>query len=246
LDSLVFSHEPWARKLPTNFPRLLQLSKVLDASCIDIWLLVRDPLDHAISVYGQMVKRHGFSGSLDEWLNIYDFPKVLMSFLNVIDHSDMNLFLRVDHFDRHRRDLTDCLKQWLSISNEISWEQVSQSVVNRSLTKSELIMMRWLNARDAELALKTGEKLIQRLPLLKGSNVIASPKSVHKFVRKWKPLVEELNYQLPAQAQLNLPNDDEISVNQALKSGSSHCRESATLTEDQFNCLLDALGMGES
>ena len=38
-----------------------------------IWLVVRDPLDHALSVYSQMVKRHGFSGSLDDWLEIYDF-----------------------------------------------------------------------------------------------------------------------------------------------------------------------------
>ena len=72
-------------RVPSQWDNLLQLADVINAQAIHMWFLVRDPLDHAISVYGQMVKRHGFTGSLEDWLLIYDFPSVLMEFLTKLN-----------------------------------------------------------------------------------------------------------------------------------------------------------------
>ena len=67
-EVVLFSAERWARHLPKRFENLMRVADAVGFDQIRIWLVVRDPLDHAVSVYGQMVKRHGFSGSLDEWL----------------------------------------------------------------------------------------------------------------------------------------------------------------------------------
>lgn len=237
LSSLMFSHEPWARQLPSQWPQLLQLAELMEAQAVDCWLLVRDPLDHALSVYGQMVKRHGFSGSVEDWLGIYDFPEVLMRFLDEVEASRQNVCLRVDHYGSQRQELLACLKQWLVLPSAGPWHAITGELVNRSLTPSELTLMRWLNARDPNLALRTGDHLIQRLPQLRGAGGAPSAPVIERFVQKWQDAIAQLNQRLPSQAQLSLPSPedgDPPSSNEA--SGDPAVR----LTREQLECVLDA------
>ena len=236
LTSLVFSHEPWARKLPPLWPQLMQLAQLMEVQAVDCLLLVRDPLDHALSLYGQMVKRHGFSGSVEDWLRIYDFPEVLMRFLDAVEASSHAVCLRVDHYGSRRQELLHCLKQWLGLAAETNWHSTVEDRVNRSLTPSELTLMRWLNARDPELALRTGEQLIQRLPRLKGAALQPSVAVVEEFVSKWEGLIARLNQRLPSHAQLRLPRPEEC----GLPIGDALADPALTLTREQLDCLLDA------
>jgi hypothetical protein len=241
LASMVFSHEPWTRKLPANWYQLVQLCEVVDINAIDVLLFVRDPLDHAISVYGQMVKRHCFSGTIEDWLTVYDFPEVLLRFLNVLNNTEVDVSLRVEHFAKQRKNLTDCLLSWLMLPRESSWHSLSESCVNRSLTQSELTMIRWLNSCDTSLGLKTGEILINRLPQLKGVTFPPSRKAVQKFVHKWKSMVIEINDRLPSSAQLSLPCVDDQDLDNDMSSDECSTTDSITLSVEQFFCLLDAL-----
>ena len=236
LTSLVFSHEPWARKLPPQWPRLMQLAELMEVQAVDCWLLVRDPFDHALSVYGQMVKRHGFSGSVEDWLGIYDFPEVLIRFLDAVEDSSREVSLRVDHYGSRRQQLLQCLKQWLVLPADGDWKAISEDRVNRSLTVSELTLMRWLNARDPGLALRTGEHLIQRLPQLRGAVQPPSAPVIERFVQRWQASIDQLNLRLPSHAQLSLPSvGDHLSP-----SGDELTDSSLTLTREQLDCLLDA------
>ena len=232
LKSLVFSHEPWTRKLPLKWAQLMQLVASIEAQAVDCWLLVRDPFDHALSVYGQMVKRHGYSGSVEDWLGIYDFPEVLMRFLDAVDGSDHEVFLRVDHYGSRRKELLQSLQQWLLLPADGPWCSISEVHVNRSLTPSELTLMRWLNARDPGLALRTGERLIQRLPQLRGTVQPPSVRVIERFVQRWQGSIDRLNQRLPSHAQLRLPR--------AEHSGASPVDDLATLTREQLDCVLDA------
>ncbi|MEB3308435.1 MAG: hypothetical protein VKK98_09850 [Cyanobacteriota bacterium] len=53
--SVLFSAERWARHLPMHPEALLRVADAGGVGTIRIWLLVRDPLDHALSVYGLAV-----------------------------------------------------------------------------------------------------------------------------------------------------------------------------------------------
>ena len=236
LASLVFSHEPWARQLPSQWPQLMQLVALMEVEAVDCWLLVRDPFGHALSVYGQMVKRHGFSGSVEDWLGIYDFPEVLMRFLDAVEASSHAVCLRVDHYGSRRQELLQCLKHWLVLPADGDWKAISEDRVNRSLTPAELILMRWLNARDPDLALRTGEHLIQRLPQLRGAVQPPSASVIERFVQRWQGTVDRLNQRLPSHAQLRLPRPEDGGF-----SGDDALADPAlTLTREQLDCLLDA------
>ena len=236
MSSLVFSHEPWARKLPSQWPQLMQLVALMEVQAVDCWLLVRDPFEHALSVYGQMVKRHGFSGSVEDWLGIYDFPDVLMRFLDAVETSSHAVCLRVDHYGSRRQELLQCLKQWLVLPADGDWTAIREDRVNRSLTAEELTLMRWLNARDPGLALRTGEHLIQRLPQLRG--VVQPPPApvIERFVQRWQGTIDQLNQRLPFHAQLCLSRPEEG----GLPGDDPLAHPALTLTKEQLDCLLDA------
>ena len=239
LASLVFSHEPWARQLPSQWPQLMQLVALMEVQDLDCWLLVRDPLDHALSVYGQMVKRHGFSGSVEDWLGIYDFPDVLMRFLDAVEASSHAVCLRVDHYGSRRQELLQCLKQWLVLPPDGDWKAISEERVNRSLTVAELTLMRWLNARDPDLALRTGEHLIHRLPKLRGAVHPPSAPAIERFAHRWQDTMDRLNQRLPSHAQLSLPRPEE----RCLPGDDALIESALTLTREQLDCLLDAAQM---
>ena len=236
LKSLAFSHEPWTRKLPSQWSQLMQLVALIEVQTVDCWLLVRDPFDHALSVYGQMVKRHGYSGSVEDWLSIYDFPDVLMRFLDAVEASTHSVSLRVDHYGFRSQELLLCLKQWLALPADGNWKAISRDQVNRSLTASELTLMCWLNARDPGLALRTGEYLIQRLPQLRGAVQPPSATVIERFVQRWQGTIDRLNQRLPSHAQLRLPRPEE----RGLSGDDALADPGLILTREQLDCLLDA------
>ena len=96
--------------------------------------------------------------------------------------------------------------------------------------------MRWLNARDPDLALRTGEHLIQRLPQLRGAAQPPSAPMIERFVHRWQGTMNLLNQRLPSRAQLRLPNPEEY----GLPGDDALSDPALTLTWEQLDCLLDA------
>ena len=238
LKGVVFSYEPWARHLPSQLNHLLSKSELLGFEGLDLWLLVRDPLDHAVSVYGQMVKRHGFVGSLDDWLVIYDFPNALLHFLKTIRSCDGSLSLAVDHYGRNKRSLINLLKDWLSLSASFNYSEPKQ-VVNRSLTFQELRLVRHLNAVDPALGLAVGESLVDRLPSIPQVSMLPSIEAQQRFISRWATTIEAINSLLPDNASLGLTVLSE-SFDQAVPQGDSMI----SLSCEQLDCVVDALISG--
>ena len=238
LKGVLFSYEPWARHLPSQLNHLLSKTELLGFEGLDLWLLVRDPLDHAVSVYGQMVKRHGFAGCLNEWLEIYDFPKALLHFLKTIRSCDGSLCLTVDHYGRNKRSLIELLKDWLSLSPDLDYSE-TRTVVNRSLTFQELCLVRYLNARDPALGLAVGESLVDRLPSIRQESMLPSIAAQQRFISRWATTIEAINSLLPEDASLDLV-ELTGSLEQAVPPGASKI----SLSCEQLDCVVDALIAG--
>ncbi|QNG27752.1 hypothetical protein [Synechococcus sp. HK01-R] len=237
LHAVLFSCEPWARRLPDRFPKLNQLLSVLDLDGADLWLLVRDPLDHAISVYGQMVKRHGFQGDLEDWLSVYDFPQVLLRFLERRAEQGDRITLQVDHYGRQRANLVSCLLGWLGLPLDAGWSRPVQSSVNRSLTRQELALIRWLNGVNAQLSVDVAERLVNQLPQLHDRAPVPSQAACEGFVQRWQPVVRQINGMLPDQAQLQLK------VPELAPSGEQAMPSPwIGLSREQLSCLLESCG----
>ena len=235
---LVFSCEPWARTLGSKIDQLLKVNEVLEFDGLDVLLLVRDPLDHAISVYAQMVKRHGFTGGIDDWLEIYDFPDVLLDFLKVLADNKGSVGLRVDHYGRKSSSLLDILSEWLFLSGESIWINTERKLVNRSLTHDEVLLMRWLNSRDPAIAAAVGEDLVNKLPSLQAAKSVPSLASVDRFIARWTDQVDEINSILPCEAAITLEHSSLFASAEA--DNLESLRDvPIELLPDQLDCLLN-------
>ena len=234
-QGFLFSAERWARHLPRQLEDLLRVADAGGFARMTIWLVVRDPLDHALSVYGQMVKRHGFSGTLHDWLEIYDFPKVLLRCLEVFQSRPDRISLRVDHYGRQSNSLQNCLMDWLELPINFSWKKPSTEV-NRSLTKDELLLMRWLNKRLGEKAFVVGEQLVDRLPMLKSARLQPSQEAHKRFVDRWSPIVDQINLRIPNLSQLSCQGGVPV---QSIEY--EHEEKLISLMPEQLDCLLNGL-----
>ena len=232
---VLFSAERWARHLPMQLEDLIRVADAGGCDQMTIWLLVRDPLDHAVSVYGQMVKRHGFSGSLQDWLEIYDFPRLLLHFLEVFLNQPNRISFRVDHYGHQRNNLENCLLDWLALPVNSKWQK-PLSTVNRSLTQDEFLMMRFLNERLGESASVVGELLVDRLPHLKPARLQPSHDALKRFEERWSPTVEQINLYLPDSVQLCCSGSTVISSRDQEQHQKLIC-----LLPEQLECLLDGL-----
>ena len=244
LNGIVFSCEPWTRRLPAQLKNLLAQSELLGFDGVELWLLVRDPLDHAISVYGQMVKRHGFSGSLEDWLEIYDFPDALLNFLEIVESHVGNISLRVDHYGRNKSSLVELMKLWLSLPPDICYNEPKSAFVNRSLTLQELNLMRHLNARDPALARRVGERLVDQLPAIRAEFLLPSSWIEQRFIARWQNTVNQINSLLPDAAFLNLASLSETFLSKVEHAASSE-ESMISLSCDQLDCILDAIILGQ-
>ena len=234
LKAVIFSHEPWARKLPDRFPQLVDLCRDLEIEAIEFCLFIRDPLEHAISVYGQMVKRHGFCGSLDDWLLVYDFPSVLKRFLEAVSAVPELFHLQVEHYGRSRQQLLSRLQEWLQLEHSTLWNSAPIAAVNRSLSNDELLLMRWLNTRDPLKAVSVGERLVDHLPQVPSARLLPSRQAQERFFKHWQRTVTDLNDQLPKHCQLHLPEQAK-SVDESYLDATS-C---ISLSKEQLDCVLD-------
>lgn len=232
LEDVLFSAERWTRHLPEQCDGLLALADACGIERIRLWLLVRDPLDHAMSVYGQMVKRHGFTGDLDAWLEIYDFPEALLRFLETFQARPDRFMLQIDHYGRQVGGLLERMQAWLALPGDLPWQKPAQCVVNRSLTADELLLMRWLNGRLGDRAAVVGEQLVDRLPQLAPARLQPSAQACAQFVAHWRPLVDEINHRLPRDVQLQFPAPA-APVNRPQEP------TAIQLLPEQLDCLLD-------
>ena len=232
---VLFSAERWARHLPMQLEGLLRVADAGALEEIRIWLLVRDPLDHALSVYGQMVKRHGFSGSLHDWLEIYEFPQALLSCLNAFQSRPDRIALQVDHYGRQRHALRQRMLDWLALPADGVWQQ-PLATVNRSLSADELLLMRWLNQRLGDRAAAVGEQLVDRLPGLAPARLQPSADALDRFVQRWSATVDQINQCLPEHAQLCWPEAAAVASQDPEPQ-----QPLIGLLPEQLDCLLDGL-----
>ena len=236
VSGLVFSSEPWVRRIPEQLDGLLAIADAWEIESIELWLLVRDPLDHACSVYGQMVKRHGFTGSLDDWLEIYDFPGILLHFLEVLEGRNDRFVLSSDHYGRHRKEILPLMQSWLGLDSSIAWRHPNNLSVNRSLTSDELLLMRWLNQRFGEKASSIGERLVNHLPGLTATKFRVDSATKKIFQNRWSKTIDSINLYLPMSEQLTFDNHDFT-----FESGTTKDENNTTinLLPEQLDCVLD-------
>ena len=212
---LIFSSETFLPKIPEMLPLLISCSQQLNISAVKILLYVRDPLPHACSVYSQMVKRHGYYKTLDEWVDTFNFPKRLLKSVQVLSSYSDLISLDVFHYDRQRDSIIDGLLQFIGADKSIEWKLPPKKTVNRSLTSNELNLMCLLNKKLGDKTACLGEHFVNNQPNLSPAKLVPSIKSQDGFIEKWQSTIDMINTCLPSGSALRLQNFPQVSESRA-------------------------------
>ncbi len=176
---------------------------------VSILLFIRDPLDHAASIYQQMIKRKGEANEFEEVLNNYSFPQRVFSFLQMA--GDRGHKVHVKNYSRHEKKLLMCVEQWLGLEDE-TLVRPPIGRVNRSMTLSELQLQMSFNKRLGVVAASlVSDALCNHLPDIASDRPPVSKDALAKFIEKMQKYTDRVASMLPESEQYHLPDSDEIS-----------------------------------
>jgi len=200
---LLFSRERFMRDLPAHLPRLAEAAGALGGDGVRVLLFVRDPLEHAVSLYGEMVKAHGCAEPLDEWLGHYRLLDHVEAFLDAVEACP-TLECTILNYSRVRDHLVEALTTWLGLDPTEAWTTPARGTVNRSLTALELRVQRIANRWLGPAAARIGRRLVEELPRELVSPLAPSPEAFGRFEVRLRDQVLRLNARLPEGSRYRL------------------------------------------
>ena len=201
---------------------------------------VRDPIDHAVSVYQQMVKRGGYFGTLGESLDKYDVvQKCVNAFARM--HS-YGAELTVLNYSRHEKVVLSRMEEWLRVP-EGTLERPAVERVNRSLTRAELKFQIEFNKRFGAAASRiVSDPLCNDIPEVESEVPDVELPDVLKFAKRMRAEISSAGFErfMPKDEFPKLPGDKEIR-----KRFSSSGRERVFgLTSRQIEVLVKEIVLG--
>ncbi|WP_274475254.1 hypothetical protein [Mangrovimonas aestuarii] len=151
-DKIVISNENLIESLSDAkvLKQLVNSCKVLNLEIGEVLLVLRDPIDQALSLYKHRAK-NGNIAIIDKWLKTgYDLPIYLKGFLENISRESLKITVR--KFKKEKLFLENVFfNDWLKVGNPV----VSHiKPVNPSLTLSELYFLKELRKADPYLVKK--------------------------------------------------------------------------------------------
>lgn len=154
---------------------------------------LRDPVDHAISVYQQKVKRGGYTGTLAESLDSYEILARTVAVLGAL--RDMGAQVTVLNYSRHRAGLTATLADWLGVSEtDLTLPETGQ--VNRSLTMAELELQRLMNIQLGGAARRfVSDPLCNLAPEMRSETPPLDRAALETFLNRVAAQIEGPEYQ---------------------------------------------------
>ena len=189
---LLFSSEWLFSRIAADGGSLTTLQKSFDVTVI---LFTREFLAHAISSYGQAVKRGGCTKSLGKYLAEDRHPHLVPQVLQAVERAGCRVM--VFNYSRHSDHLLDVFAGACGIDTEtLVLPPVAR--VNRSLDEAELALTRRFNAllgtSSSELV---ADALCERLPLHPSGLKRITREDYEQYRARVAPIESTINRFLP-------------------------------------------------
>lgn len=175
---------------------------------VDVRMLcfVRDPLDHAVSLYQQVVKRSGYTNDLATFLETYSVPHEVEKLMNMAER--IGLSLTVSNYSRHKKRVLAVMAAWLDLP-DASLVRPDQGVVNRSLSAGELVLQRAFNEhlgrRSSGLI---SDPLCNQLPDIKSEYPGIRRDELAPFLDRMAESAARVNRRIAAEDAYEVPHID--------------------------------------
>jgi tetratricopeptide (TPR) repeat protein len=196
-DRLLLSNEFFCRELFSDVvqARLEAVRAALDITRVEVLLFIRNPVDHAASECQQQIKRSGAMFDVAEYFDRYVIPEQIAELLRQVaarpDHG-----VTVYNYSRVSDRLVPLFEDWLGLpAGALSLPEIAR--INRSLSRSELALVRALNATAAE-ARVFADALCEQLPEV-AAELVYPPVAVQEaMLERLGPALEHVNAHVPA------------------------------------------------
>lgn len=200
---------------------------------ISILIFVRDPIHLGVSMWLQMIKRHGETDRLDDYLIksriIQEHMKMtaeILEFFSCKNGYTINIF----NYASIKNDIIQSVCDWLNVGRK-EIQTPDHEKVNRSLDMGETIMQIEINRIFGEHGKFLGQALTEKItdiPITKPTPSMELQESIWEEIKPW---VERINRFLPENQGLTF---DKISPIEDIKS--------YHFTEEQIKIIANTLG----
>lgn len=205
---LLFSDERLMRRLHGKMKGMQNLAGRAGFDELRILLFIRDPLEHACSLYLQLVQAHGLADSLNDFLGYYDLHAVVHAFLEDCYHlspTPVSCNITVFNYRRVSASLLAAMRSWLALpSGKICALLPPRERVNRSLTPWELRLLRPLNRLLGDRSAPLARCLVDRCPSLRAAALRPGRTAEIAFQERLAPVVAAINALVPPEHHLRL------------------------------------------
>ena len=162
---------------------------------IEILLVIRNPVDHAASLWQQYLKRGGGSVPIEAFFEKYSVPERVAQFLDRF--MSLNCVgLTCLNYDRYRHDLLTPLCSWLG-QPATALALPRAPTINRGMTRAELALQAALNRRIGRAGRILSDALCVGLPELPADRVYPDPACQRALCDRLAPALERVNAHLP-------------------------------------------------
>lgn len=163
---------------------------------VTVVLYIRNPLQHVISLYGQMVKRSGYTGSLGDFLPQYKFLGAVIRFIANANAAGVDL--RVLNYSNHKHDILNSFADVIEIPKAtLTAPDVAR--INRSLTAAEAYVQKGFNAKFGAASAKfISDPLCNLLPDVPSELPVLKRSDYDRFAKRLAPQLEKANSSLPS------------------------------------------------
>ena len=228
---LLFSSEWLFHWIAEDGETLATLQESYDVTVV---LFIREFLAHAISTYGQKVKRGGCTTSLGEYLAEDQFPHVALKALQAAGRAGCRV--ATFNYSRHSGHLLDIFAETVGVAPDtLVLPPVAR--VNRSLDETELALVRCFNAvlgkSSSELV---ADALCEKLPLHPTGTPRISRQDYQAYRDRVAPIEATINPLLPPFERYGV---DELIL---IEDGTDGVDRVMGVTEAQLDVLAQSLG----
>lgn len=211
--------------------RLEEIARDAGFDRIEILLFIRDPLDHLPSFFQQKVKREGFVGGVRRISLIYPVPLRVASLMRGVEGRAM-IGLTVRNYSRRRNALLAVTSDWAGLPED-ALAPPARAVVNRSLTRAELLAQRVINRRFGRSGRLAADRLCEDLPDIEAEHITLPRRAAARMIKRLSPAIEYVNSRVePA---------DRYQVRLGQLPRKRPEPEAATITAAQFGVIIDGL-----
>ena len=206
-QTIVLSSESLFWHLPEFIDQKDQWSNAVEVHVI---LAVRELEEMLSSEYQQRVKRHGESKPFEQFLKqrhfISSHHKKAAEVLT--QASRQNIQITLLNYSRHKKTISQRVFDAIGCSDLFPSDQMSDLVINRSLSQKELQMLMMINALYYDqfpwISARLSDALAKSLPNTETQRSRISPQSLEKLYEKNDPYLQIINSHLRTEEPLTV------------------------------------------